>query len=152
MPADVSLSSLNSIFYDEGYSNKFESVEQERKVREELEATEMTDAVFETGVRRAVGMVNGTDSSKSIERLMGAFNKQRGVSKLKCPVGDESIVVKFDPNCKVESDDGQGEQVQDESEQVQAEPRGGAGDNNEAASHVVVDGMNDSETSAEQKD
>ena len=95
VPVDLSVESINSSYYDEGYSNKYESEEVQ------LEHDE-TDLVFESGVRRAVGMVNGTESSKSIEKLLGVFNKQKGVSKLRCPPGDPSIVVKFDPNNKTD--------------------------------------------------
>ena len=53
-------------------------------------------------MRKAIGTVTGTDSSISIERLLGIFNRQKGVSRIKCPPGDPCILVKFYPNNQVE--------------------------------------------------
>ena len=66
---------------------------------------EWTDDVFVTGVRKAIGTVTGTDTSKSIERMLGINNRQRGVCPAKCPPGEPGIFLKFDPNSPVEDSD-----------------------------------------------
>ena len=58
-----------------------------------------------TGARRAIGSVTGTDASKSIEKLLGIFNKQKGVSPAKCPPGEPGVFVKFDPNTPMDGTD-----------------------------------------------
>ena len=62
--------------------------------------------MFETGARRAVGTVRGTNSSKSIEKLLGIDNKQKGVCKFKCPEGEPSISIRFDPNGELDESSG----------------------------------------------
>ena len=78
VPQDLSRDSVDSTFHDEGYSNRYESRELQERT---WETDEQTDQVFETGVRSAIGKVNGLESSKSIEKLLGMFNKTKGVSK-----------------------------------------------------------------------
>ena len=55
-----------------------------------------------TGARKAIGRVTGTDASRSIEKLIGIFNNQKGVSPAKCPPGEPGVFVKFDPNTPME--------------------------------------------------
>ena len=116
IPHDLSVSSLNSSYYDEGYSNKYANPEQERRDREEVEDRERTDLVFETGARKAVGTVRGTNSSKNIELLLGVNNNQKGVCMFKCPVGEPSISIRFDPNEELSGSENEEEDKEKDTE------------------------------------
>ena len=96
---DLSRESLGSNNGEEGYSNRSESPSLQIQAWENCE---WVDEVFESGVRKAIGTVTGTDSSSSVEKLLGIFNKQKGVSKAKCPPGDTCVILSLDPNTPVE--------------------------------------------------
>ena len=91
-PVDQSRESIDSFFYDEGYSNRYETAEQQMAA---WEAQDQTDEVFESGVRRAVGVVAGDDSSRSIEQLMGVYNRHQETSQIRCLPGSPSVVAKI---------------------------------------------------------
>jgi len=92
VPRDLSRESLCDSVQDEGYSNKYGNNDHQEGAWEDIE---QTDEVPENGLRRAVGIVSGTESSARIEQLMGTTNEPHIEDTIRCDPGASSVSVRF---------------------------------------------------------
>ena len=65
--------SRESLYSDEGYSNRYGSVEDQERA---YNTYDRCDEIPIGKVRSIVGLVTGTEASSSIERLLGSRNRQ----------------------------------------------------------------------------
>ena len=111
---DLSPESLHSSRSDEGYSNKYETEEQQYRARVE---EDIVDAVGESTVASAVGRVTGTESSKGIEELLGYQHKEHIENEIRCIPGESGVVVRFS------LEEGRGEREPTIENEIEQAPR-----------------------------